>query len=221
MVSKLEEVNQSSKKDKEATDISQSELKNLAAFCFDTLIAQLNDKEKKGAKYTLSQVECTLFVTWTKGKKSELRGCIGTFQPDQLENNLAEYTVLAALDDDRFKPVKLKEMPDLQVGLSLLVNFAKEPLKDPFDWVVGKHGVSMQLKHAGKEYESTFLPEVAEEEGWDQEETLFHLLDKDDFDFEKVPFETVLPKIKITTYESIKVKLSFQEYVAMREAKHE
>ncbi len=53
------------------------------------------------------------------------------------------------------------------MGLSLLVNFSKKPLADPFDWTVGKHGVSMQLKHAGKVYESTFLPEVAEEEGWD------------------------------------------------------
>ena len=77
----------------------------------------------------------------------------------------------------------------------------------------------MELKYDGKVYDSTFLPEVAEEEGWTQEETLFYLLDKDDFDFKKVPFKKVMDKIKITTYESIKTKLSFSEYIALRPEK--
>ena len=45
------------------------------------------------------------------------------------------------------------------------------------------------------------------------------MLDKDDFDFKKVPFKKVVNKIKITTYESIKTKLSFAEYVALRPEK--
>ena len=127
--------------------------------------------------------------------------------------------MLAAFEDDRFEPLKYSEVPKLQVGLSLLVNFSKKPLKNNLDWIVGKHGVQMELKYDGQVYDSTFLPEVAEEEGWTQEETLFYLLDKDDFDFKKVPFKKVVDKIKITTYESIKTKLSFSEYVALRPEK--
>ena len=49
--------------------------------------------------------------------------------------------MLAAFEDDRFEPMKESEVTDLQVGLSLLVNFSKEPLKNNLDWEIGKHGV--------------------------------------------------------------------------------
>ena len=84
---------------------------------------------------------CPIFVTWTKGKNSDLRGCIGTFEPENLSLILSEYAMLAAFEDDRFEPLQQKEIPDLQVGLSLLVNFSDKPLKSNLDWVVGKHGV--------------------------------------------------------------------------------
>ena len=92
---------------------------------------------------------CPIFVTWTKGKNDDLRGCIGTFEPEDLSHILSKYAMLAAFEDDRFEPIQRKEIPDLKVGLSLLVNFQEKPLKNNLDWEVGRHGVSMELKHDG------------------------------------------------------------------------
>jgi AMMECR1 domain-containing protein len=39
------------------------------------------------------------------------------------------------------------------------------------DWEIGKHGISLR---AGA-YSSTFLPEVAGEQGWSKEDTIKHL----------------------------------------------
>jgi len=50
------------------------------------------------------------------------------------------------------------------------VNFEKRD--DHLDWIIGRHGVKMELKHRKKLYEATFLPEVMVEENWDQLETL-------------------------------------------------
>ena len=93
-----------------------------------------------------------------------MRGCIGSFEPLSLNDKLKEFALVSALEDDRFKPIELKELPNLHVSLSLLVKFS-EPLEDPLDWVVGKHGVSLKLDDDDGEvlWESTFLPEVAKE----------------------------------------------------------
>ena len=114
------------------------------------------------------KVYCPLFVTWLKGKKKHLRGCIGSFEPLNLSKNLKEFALLSAFKDDRFDPIMGKELVELQVSISLLVRFSKRPLKNPLDWTVGKHGVSLEIKDKdGEVYESTFLPCVAKEQKWD------------------------------------------------------
>jgi len=47
------------------------------------------------------------------------------------------------LNDTRFSPISAKEVPDLQVGVSLLVNF--ESAENPLDWEVGKHGIEIDF----------------------------------------------------------------------------
>ena len=59
----------------------------------------------------------------------------------------------------------MDELPNLNVGLSLLVNFT--PIEDPLKWEVGKHGIEIDFTVKGRNFGSTFLPEVAEEQGWD------------------------------------------------------
>ena len=54
MVSKKEETKDPAKPNKNMiSEISDEDLKSLAAFCFDTLIAQLDKDIKKGPKYSL------------------------------------------------------------------------------------------------------------------------------------------------------------------------
>lgn len=51
-----------------------------------------------------------LFVTWHKN--GSLRGCIGTFDDSEpLGQTLMEYSLIAAVEDDRFPPISAKELP--------------------------------------------------------------------------------------------------------------
>ncbi len=91
-------------------------------------------------------------MTWKIGlpeKESEaiLRGCIGTFSKGNLKTNLGMYAMISAFQDSRFPPITLKEVPLLNCTVSLLQDF--EPIKDPFDWVVGKHGIQIKFRSEG------------------------------------------------------------------------
>ncbi len=112
------------------------------------------------------------------------------------------------MKDDRFRPISLKEIKGLHVGVSLLTDF--EHVDDPLNWEVGKHGVEIDFEHKNKRYSATFLPEVAEEQGWTQRETLKYLIEKSGYNGR---LDYVLEKIKTKRYQSAKVFLSYDEYV--------
>ena len=161
--------------EEDKSDFGPEEGKRLCGFWFDTIIAKLEKQtlpdfpsdHVKDAKYPL-------FVTWTKGKNDDLRGCIGTFAESYLSKTLGKYAQISAFQDTRFDPISSKEVKKLNVGLSLLCNFTK--IDDPLDWVVGKHGIEIDFTHDGTPYSGTYLPEVAEEQGWTQTDALESLV---------------------------------------------
>lgn len=78
-----------------------------------------------------------LFVTWNiqkPGGRHHLRGCIGNFNPLALHEGLASYALTSALEDTRFDPVRANEIPFLDCGVSLLIDF--EPAQRWDDWEV-------------------------------------------------------------------------------------
>ena len=186
----------------------------LCKYCFQVLEAILSDgdfdkisfpEEFKGKSYPL-------FVTWTTGKEKELRGCVGTFEKDNLEKNLIRYTFISAFKDSRFNPISKDEVKNLNCEVSLLVQFEKA--KSPIDWVVGTHGIDIDFKdQKGNNYSATFLPEVAEEEGWDQKTTLQFLIRKAGY---RGSLESVFDNIEVTRYQSIKKTISYDEYQKMK-----
>jgi len=186
----------------------------LCKYCFQVLEAILSDgdfdkisfpEEFKGKSYPL-------FVTWTTGKEKELRGCVGTFEKDNLEKNLIRYTFISAFKDSRFNPISKDEVKNLNCEVSLLVQFEKA--KSPIDWVVGTHGIDIDFKdQKGNNYSATFLPEVAEEEGWDQKTTLQFLIRKAGY---RGSLESVYDNIEVTRYQSIKKTISYDEYQKMK-----
>ena len=143
-------------------------LKEMAAHCFDTLLAKLRGKSEH-PKYPdhIYDPLYPVFVTWTIGEEDELRGCIGTFSEQRASVILGKYALESALRDDRFDPIEPCEVPELSVAVSLLVNFTE--IEDPLAWQVGKHGISIEFTalNSKRSYSSTFLPEVAAEESWD------------------------------------------------------
>ena len=116
-----------------------------------------------------------LFVTYQL--QGHLRGCIGTFKSDLLGKTLQMYSIVAAIQDHRFPPIQKKELPNLSCEVSLLSNF--EPIADPFDWEVGKHGIEIEFEDDdGEVYRGTYLPHVASEQGWNQQDAMDSLLKK-------------------------------------------
>jgi AmmeMemoRadiSam system protein A len=105
---------------------------------------------------------CGVFVTLRKGRA--LRGCIGTFTPEDDLPATIRRMAASALRDPRFldRPVSAAELPALRIDLSLLSPL--QPIDDPTAFEIGRHGI--YIRQGG--LVGCFLPEVAIERGWDQ-----------------------------------------------------
>lgn len=104
-----------------------------------------------------------------------LRGCIGCLRPVRI-TELDCYTNASAFEDHRFAPISAKEEKDLRVSVSLLYDW--EDGSSYKDWIVGKHGIIIEFTVNGRSYHATYLPEVAEEQHWNVEETIKSLIHK-------------------------------------------
>ena len=98
-----------------------------------------------------------------------LRGCIGRFtSSSSLHATIREMARSAAFSDPRFPSLSRKEAPRVDIEVSVL-----SPLKRIHsieEFKLGRDGIYMiKGPHHG-----TFLPQVAEETGWDTEEFLGH-----------------------------------------------
>ncbi|KAH7342238.1 AMMECR1 domain-containing protein [Rhexocercosporidium sp. MPI-PUGE-AT-0058] len=128
----------------------------------------------------VSITESPLFVTWnTVSPRSEnrsLRGCIGTFESQDLESGLESYALISALEDTRFSPISKSELPSLEVCVTLLTDF--EDTADQLDWDLGVHGLKIAFYVKNRRYGSCYLPDVAVEQGWTKEETIVSLMRK-------------------------------------------
>ena len=189
-------------------DPNSPDLKLLCVYAFDTLVSALtNEKKPNRFPDSLKNKSFPLFVTWTKGKNKDLRGCIGTFASSDLETNLKNYSLVAALQDFRFPPISENEISNLNCGVSLLINF--EDAKDCYDWEIGKHGIRISFEE-GRQFSATFLPEVPIEHNMDKNTTLQHLIRKAGY-WGKL--QDVEKKIKLRRYQSIKLFMTYEEYL--------
>jgi AmmeMemoRadiSam system protein B/AmmeMemoRadiSam system protein A len=117
-------------------------------------------KENRGAFVTIE-------------KKGQLRGCIGYIEGrGPLHRTIEEMAEAAAFRDPRFMPVTERELPDLDIEISVLTPLKK--ITDVSEIVVGKHGIYMK-----KGWNSgLLLPQVATEYGWDRQTFLEHTCQK-------------------------------------------
>ncbi len=96
-------------------------------------------------------------------KKGQLRGCIGYIEgKGPLHKTIEEMADAAAFRDPRFSPVTEKELPEIDIEISVLT-----PLKrivDINEIEVGKHGIYIKKEW----YSGLLLPQVATEYGWDR-----------------------------------------------------
>ncbi|KAI5964626.1 uncharacterized protein KGF55_001695 [Candida pseudojiufengensis] len=203
--------------------------KALCCYAFEALVNKLN---KGSTKIPLSTFQkelneqsndipssAPLFITWNKN--SNLRGCIGTFQPLNIDQGVSKYSLIAAFQDPRFPEISIKELSSLSVSVTLLDNF--KPIKNQLDWEIGKNGLKISFYLHNEHYSGTFLPSVAEDEGWDKLTTLYYLLKKADYSIDKKSVNDFYSKglkegwLVLTRYDGLKSGLSYKEFKEIRD----
>ncbi|OEH73865.1 hypothetical protein cyc_05218 [Cyclospora cayetanensis] len=202
----------------------------MCAWMFDSLIAYFEGPSEEPPMPPSVEAlhekhaQVPAFVTWMKrrsghwGFKEEdvnLRGCIGSLEPIPI-TKLKNYALLSALNDSRFNPITPSEIPELKCHVSLLHSFERG--KDPYDWDVGLHGIIINFTAKGrgglKNYQATYLPEVAAETGMSKEETITSLVRK--AGYTKGPVDaTLISGISLTRYQSSQARLDYDNYIKL------
>ncbi|KAI1152474.1 AMMECR1 domain-containing protein [Nemania diffusa] len=156
--------------------------------------------------------ESPLFVTWNTvspgSGHTSLRGCIGTFEAQELDEGLSSYAITSAIHDMRFDPISERELPSLEVAVTLLTDF--EDCDDALDWELGTHGIRISFIDRGRRYGSTYLPDVAPEQGWTKEETLVSLMRKAGWMGRRDKWQDI--GLKVVRYQGKKASLQYPEY---------
>lgn len=160
-----------SKVDKSQFSLSEEDKVELLKIARRTIVRYINDgKIDEIDKSKLSAnllVEAGAFVTLKK--EGQLRGCIGSFNPEKpLCEVVQSMAIASATQDYRFTPVVADEVSSLEIEISVLTPLKK--IKSIDEIVLGKHGI--YIKKGGRS--GTFLPQVANTTGWTLDDFLGH-----------------------------------------------
>jgi AmmeMemoRadiSam system protein A len=106
----------------------------------------------------------------TLRKRGVLRGCIGSLVAEKpLIETVRDMAIRAACRDPRFPAVQPEELEELAIEISVLSPMRRVESAEEID--LGRHGVVVEQGRR----RGVYLPQVAQETGWDREELLTHL----------------------------------------------
>jgi AmmeMemoRadiSam system protein A len=144
-------------------NLNTNEKKILLSIAREAITAHL-ERRQPGYKEIPESLtlHCGAFVTLHQGEK--LRGCIGNMVGTKaLSDTIQEMAVASAFQDPRFPPLEQKELPSLEIEISILSPMKK--ISDISEIIPGKHG--LYLKNGYRS--GVLLPQMASERGWDTE----------------------------------------------------
>ena len=106
----------------------------------------------------------------TLHEHGELRGCIGNLIGNEpLYLAVRDMAIESAVGDPRFTPLKLNELANIEIEISVLSPMKK--ISSPDEIKLGTHGVLIRRGFNS----GVYLPQVATETGWSKEEFLSSL----------------------------------------------
>ncbi|CAG8657380.1 1380_t:CDS:2 [Ambispora leptoticha] len=179
-------------------------------YCFDVLVSEFEGRKHLEPEF--EDMAFPLFVTWNiiNHGHSRLRGCIGNFDALPLHTGLKEYAINSAFHDRRFSPITIRELAHLECAVSLLTDF--EDAEDYLDWEIGVHGIWIEFTDDhNRRKTATYLPEIAEEQGWSKVEAIDSLLRKGGFTGRIT--DRVRQRIILRRYQSAKYQITYDEYL--------
>lgn len=208
-------------------------------YAFDTLYCSLTSAE--AIPPTFPDEKYPLFVTWNTrssrpGRAPRLRGCIGNFEAMPLHEGLAEYALISAFNDSRFRKIEKSELETLECGISLLTDF--EDADSYLDWTIGVHGIYIKFPHpslltspssesptpltggsapslaAKHTFTATYLPDVIPDQGWNKIEAVDSAIQKAGWRGRIT--EDLRRSIKLRRYQSRKCTVGWDDYIQWR-----
>lgn len=148
------------------TEEAKQELLDIARTTVEALAREEQPPEFQVDTPELQNEQGAFVTLKTDGR---LRGCIGRFTADKpLWQVVKEMAVAAATQDPRFagNRIRADELDQLHVEISVLSPMDK--IDNPLDIELGTHGIYVKKGFRT----GCFLPQVADETGWDKEQFL-------------------------------------------------
>jgi len=143
------------------TTAEKTELLEIAKRSVETAVREHKGYDVGTARNARLMQERGAFVTLKK--RGQLRGCIGYVAPvEPLAVTVRDVAAFAALEDRRFQPVSVAELPELEYEISVL-----SPLRRVLDTRqirIGTDGLVIKRDAS----EGLLLPQVAPEQGWNR-----------------------------------------------------
>jgi AmmeMemoRadiSam system protein A len=150
-------------------DLTVEEQKRLLAVARETIESLVRGQRPAAHPADLEGLEFERGAFVTIHRQGQLRGCIGNFtSPNPLVRTVEEMAKAAASQDPRFMPVRLPELTEIDLEISVLSPL--RPIQDISDIEVGRHGIYI-ISPRGR---GVLLPQVATEQGWDRDTFLEH-----------------------------------------------
>ena len=152
--------------------LTEGEKRSLLKVARRSIEQALNLSTEGGEEVVTPAMKEERGVFVTLRKRGELRGCIGSLKPEgSLYQGVMRNALNAAFRDPRFSPVTEGEWK--RGGITLEIS-ALTPLTPVADYKTLRLGTDGVLLSDGFQ-QAVFLPQVAEETGWDLETFLGHL----------------------------------------------
>jgi AmmeMemoRadiSam system protein B/AmmeMemoRadiSam system protein A len=153
-------------------DLSDEQKKKLISIAKETVAAYVLTGKKPDFDVPEERLNWKEGAFVTLHEDGKLRGCIGQIIPTlkPLWKVVRDMAIEAATDDPRFQPVTKEDLEHLEYEVSVLSKPVE--IDNWQDIELGKHGVIISKGLFNK---GVFLPQVADETGWNLEEFLAHL----------------------------------------------
>lgn len=149
--------------------LTKKEQKELLKIARNTIVEYVTNRKTPEFTSILPGLNLHSGCFVTVKQKGELRGCIGNFVSDQpLYLLVQEMAISAATRDPRFYPMKVEDLADFTLDISVLSPLEKAASVDEIQ--VGVHGIYI-VKGS---YRGVLLPQVATEYGWNRDQFLQH-----------------------------------------------
>ena len=150
--------------------LNEAQRKRLLEIARESITSYVKDGKRKIFTESDPLLNKSMGAFVTLHEAGELRGCIGNIAgTGPLHNTIADLAIEAATGDPRFQHISPEQIDKIDIEISVLSPLKK--IKSPDEINIPGHGVVVRRGSRS----GVYLPQVADETGWNKEEFLTSL----------------------------------------------